>query len=187
MDQVELLKHVVGVLESINIPYMIVGSWGSGTWGESRFTYDIDIVIGLAAEDVGRLVAAFPASDFYLSEIAIRQALRDHGQFNLIHSETSLKVDFMLEGTTPWAQQQLGRRRRVQLPSGLSTFVAAPEDIIISKMLYYREGGSEKHLRDISGMLKVSGDQIDRSYVVRWAEELGVTEVWQAVLRRLGE
>jgi hypothetical protein len=69
----------------------------------------------------------------------------------------------------------------------VTAFVASPEDVIIGKMLYYREGGSEKHLRDITGILKVSGDQVDRAYVARWAAELGVTEIWQAVLRRLGE
>ena len=70
---------------------------------------------------------------------------------------------------------------------GLPVYIAAPEDVILSKMGSYREGGSEKHLRDITGVLRVSGAQLDRDYVDRWARQLGLTEVWQAVLRRLGE
>ena len=29
------------------------------------------------------------------------------------------------------------------------------------KLEYYREGGAEKHLRDIAGILRISGEQID--------------------------
>ena len=54
-------------------------------------------------------------------------------------------------------------------------------------MNYYREGGSEKHLRDITGILTIRGEKIDRTYVAEWAETLGVSEIWQAILRRLGE
>ena len=53
-------------------------------------------------------------------------------------------------------------------------------------MIYYREGQSEKHLRDIAGMLQISGEKIDRAYISQWAETLGLQEVWQAVLRRVG-
>ena len=65
--------------------------------------------------------------------------------------------------------------------------MARPEDIIISKMLYYKQGGSEKHMRDITGILKVSGEEVDRAYVERWAEELGLKEIWEAIQKRLSE
>jgi predicted nucleotidyltransferase len=187
MDEPDLLKHVVGVLDSLGIAYMVVGSYASGAWGEPRFTYDIDLVVSLSPADVRRLVTAFPSADFYLSEDAVRQAVASGGQFNLIHPESGHKVDFMIEGANEWARQQLARRRLVTLPGGLATYVGAPEDIILSKMLYYQEGGSEKHLRDITGILKVSPDDVDRAYVARWAAELGVTDIWEAILRRLAQ
>lgn len=187
MEQRELLKRVIEVLRLLDVRYMLVGSYASGAWGEPRFTYDIDIVVSLAPEQVGAFIAAFPEADFYVSEDAIRQAIAAHGQFNLIHSVSGHKVDFMIEPSSAWGRQQLTRRRLVELDAGLSTYVGAPEDIILSKMLYYQEGGSEKHLRDITGILKVSGDQVDRAYVARWAAELGVMDIWQAILKRLGE
>lgn len=54
-------------------------------------------------------------------------------------------------------------------------------------MEYYKEGGSEKHLRDITGILKISGDMVDRDYILDWAERLGLNEIWDAVQKRLGE
>jgi hypothetical protein len=54
-------------------------------------------------------------------------------------------------------------------------------------MLYYKEGGSEKHLRDIVGILKISPDEVNRDYVTGWAAQLDVLEIWQAILKRLTE
>ena len=44
------------------------------------------------------------------------------------------------------------------------------------KLEYFREGGSDKHLRDIRGMLQVSGDQIDRASLEEWIEKRGVRD-----------
>jgi hypothetical protein len=51
-------------------------------------------------------------------------------------------------------------------------------------MVYFQRGGSERHLRDVAGMLRISGDEIDRRYVDDWARRLGLTEIWEAVRRR---
>jgi hypothetical protein len=51
-------------------------------------------------------------------------------------------------------------------------------------MEYYRDGASEKHLRDITGILKVSGADLDHSYIDRWVEAKGLREIWKAVLAR---
>ena len=69
-------------------------------------------------------------------------------------------------------------------PDFQATF-AAPEDVIVKKMEYYRAGGSDRHLRDIAGVLEVSGKEIDRDYIGDWAERLGLSEIWQRVLKGL--
>jgi hypothetical protein len=58
------------------------------------------------------------------------------------------------------------------------------EEIARETLEYYREGGSDKHLRDIAGVLKISGRDIDRGYVEEWARELGLEEIWQDILPR---
>ena len=64
-------------------------------------------------------------------------------------------------------------------------FRSSPEDAIIKKMEYFREGGSEKHLRDITGVLKTSREEIDRAYVERWAATLNLSDLWQSILERM--
>ncbi len=187
MKQRDLLKKVVEVLREMDVSYMVVGSYGSGTWGEMRFTQDIDMVVSLIPEDARALSDAFGGPEFYISVEAIKEAIENDGQFNLIHAASGNKVDFMVAGHNLRDRTQFARRRTIELEPGLEISVAAPEDIIISKMQYYDEGGSEKHLRDITGILAVSPDEVDRDYIAEWAEILNLTEIWQAILRRAGK
>lgn len=57
--------------------------------------------------------------------------------------------------------------------------------MILNKLRYYREGGSEKHLRDIASMLMIQGTAIDRSYIASWAARLDVLSEWQDLLTSL--
>ena len=185
MEQGEFLAYVLRVLEQRNIPYMVVGSFASIAYGEARFTQDIDIIVELPASQVASLCLAFPEDEFYVSQEAAQAAVKHKSQFNVIEPTTGNKVDFIIARNDPWGREQLGRRRRIELLANTQAFTASPEDVIIGKMLYYEEGGSEKHLRDIAGILKVSGDKVDQEYVVRWARAFNLEEIWAAILRRV--
>lgn len=54
-------------------------------------------------------------------------------------------------------------------------------------MEYYKEGGSEKHLRDITGILKISEELIDFNYISQWVERLGLKDIWEAILKRISK
>lgn len=185
MEQTDLLRLTIQTLQRLDISYALVGAFASGAWGESRFTQDIDIVVDLKPTQVGKLCEAFPTPDFYVSETAAQEAVKNRTQFNFIHPTSGNKIDFMIVRDSPWAVAQLQRCRQVQLFDDLTVNVAAPEDVILGKLLYYREGGSEKHLRDIAGILKISGEDVDRSYVSSFAVQLGVVDVWNDILRRI--
>jgi hypothetical protein len=185
VDQADLLRHAIDVLETHEISYMVVGSFASAVYGEPRLTHDIDIVVDLRMGQVEPLCAAFPSPEFYVSVDAAREAAASGGQFNVIHSASGNKIDFLSPRADAWGQRQLTRRIRKPILPDCEAFTASPEDVILGKLWYYQEGGSEKHLRDVAAVLQVSGDQIDRAYVDRWATELGLTEPWRAVVERL--
>jgi hypothetical protein len=63
---------------------------------------------------------------------------------------------------------------------------SSPEDVILNKLVYYREGQSEKHLRDIASMLKIQGDKLDLAYTDHWAHRLDLTDEWRVVRNRAG-
>jgi hypothetical protein len=182
VTQIELLRFVLGVLGRRQIPYAIVGSYATSVWGDARLTRDIDIVVRIAPGQIKALCDAFPPDEFYVSLPAAEQAVRDATQFNVIHFHSSNKVDFMVVGDSDWANAQLARRRKVSFQPDCEGFVAAPEDVIIGKLVYYNDGGSEKHLRDIATILNQSGDDVDRAYVDDFARKLGLAEIWRIVL-----
>lgn len=148
MDQLDLLRLVVGTLERLEITYAIVGSFASGAWGEPRMTNDIDILVELDVFDVRNLCRSFDSTEFYVSVAAAEEAVERTSQFNLLHPASGNKVDFMIAGTSDWTRAQLDRSVIAPLLPDCRMRVARPEDVILGKLIYYREGGSEKHVRD---------------------------------------
>ncbi|MGH7390747.1 MAG: hypothetical protein ACREM3_15005 [Candidatus Rokuibacteriota bacterium] len=187
MTEAELLRYVVEAFEALEIDYMISGSQASIYYGEPRFTQDIDIVADLDVAHVPGLLARFPLPEFYVADDAAREAVTIRGQFNIIHPESGLKIDVIVRRDTPYDRVEFERRQRLPAFEGRDAYFARPEDVILYKMIYYREGGSERHLRDIAGIVRVSGSDVDREYIDEWARRLDVGDIWDAICRRLGE
>lgn len=166
-------------LNAIGIKWMATGSIASMSYGEYRVTNDVDIVLVLAESDINRLIAAFPLEQFYCPPadvIAIEAARREHGHFNVIHHATGFKADLYIAGKdrlSAWALQ----RRQPVIVEDSTIWLAPPEYVIIGKLEFFREGGSEKHLRDIRGMLAVT--DVDRSLLENEIAQRGLTDVWR--------
>jgi len=186
MEQFDLLGYVVGVIEGLGLRYFVTGSTVTIFYGEPRLTNDVDIVVELPESVVSDFCRAFGPDDYYLSEDAARQAVRAKSQFNIIHSASGIKVDVIIPQSTAFDASRFSRRRRIHALEGCDVYFASPEDAIIKKMVYYSEGGSEKHLRDITGVLKLSGEKIDTAYIANWSAQLGVIDIWNEILKRLG-
>lgn len=185
MGPFELLQKIVEVFECLHISYLVTGSVAAMAYGESRLTNDIDIVADVKEQHIPDLLNAFPIQEFYISEEMIRNAIRCKGQFNIIHPKSGLKVDVIVKKNTPFDESRFKRIHRIYPAETYQANFSSPEDVIIKKMDFYQQGSSEKHLRDITGILKISGDAVDKAYIVMWAKSLGLTEIWNAILRRL--
>ncbi len=185
MEQLDILRHAVESLERMGVPYLVVGSMASIAYGETRFTQDIDIVAAFEMRHVAPMLAAFPSSEYDVSEFAIREAIRTSFQFNVIHPASGNKIDFILARNDEWACAQMSRGQPVRLFPDRDVMVAAPEDVILGKLWYHALGGGDRHLRDIAGILRVTGDGLDRAEVERWATKLGYLEVWQQIVAKV--
>jgi hypothetical protein len=181
VTQAELLRHLVEILEALGVEYMIGGSQASMYYGEPRFTRDIDVVVALRTEHLAAFLGRFPAEEFYVDEETAREAIRSAGQFNIIHPGSGLKIDVYVNPDTPYDRTRLTRRQRLPLHPGMGAYFAQPEDVILYKLLYARQGGSELHLRDVLGILRVSGSELDEGYIADWADRLGLRAVWEQI------
>jgi len=184
MELFELLQKVIGVFENLSIPYLVTGSVASMAYGEPRLTNDIDIVADIPLSHIPALLAAFPKEEYYIDEEMIRDAIHRTGQFNIIHPASGLKVDVIIKQDIPFDQSRFERGRKI-FPGPYPAYFASPEDVIIKKMEYYKLGGSEKHLRDITGIFKISWESLDREYISQWATQLDLDEILDMVKKRL--
>jgi len=185
MEQYELLLYVVECLEKLKIPYLITGSIASMAYGEPRLTNDIDIVADIDLSHAQKVKGCFPESDFYLEIESIIKAINQRLQFNIIHPSSGLKVDVMIPDRDSFNRSRFSRTKRLNISETRSAEFAAPEDVIIKKLEYYQKGGSDKHLRDIVSMMKISESLIDTEYLREWTEKLELSDLWESVLAKL--
>lgn len=180
MTQGEFFAYVIDVLEGLNIPYMVTGSIASMAYGEPRLTIDMDIVINLSTEMAERFCGKFEiGKDFYVHLDSVLEAIRQRGHFNIIHVPSGSKVDFYQLKEDQLSQEMFKRKHKEAFDEKRMASFSSPEDVIINKLIFYNEGKSEKHLRDIRGMLQVSGDKLDISYLGKRLEELGLHQYWE--------
>jgi hypothetical protein len=184
-DEIDLLLRFVAALERSGSAYFVTGSVASMLYGEPRYTQDVDVVMHLTRGAIGDFKSAFQLPDYYVDLGAMLQAQEHDGQFNIIDNTTGLKVDVMSAADTPYNRSRFQRARRVELVPDKFIVFAAPEDVILMKLHYFKEGKSDKHLRDIASMFKVSGETFDLAYLERWALTLGVAEELAVVRERV--
>lgn len=113
-DELKVLEIVATRLHQADIPYMVSGSIAGNFYGHPRMTRDIDIIVELALEDVHKVYRLFE-DDFYVDEIMIREAISYHSIFNIIHSETMVKVDFIIRKDTTYRRLEFNRRFLMQI------------------------------------------------------------------------
>jgi len=182
----EFLRHLLEALETVGIEYMVTGSMASMHYGEPRMTNDVDVVVDMRADQVPVLHQWFRDEDYHFDEEMAREAIRSRGQFNIIHPASGLKADIILTRTVDFSRTEFSRRVRRELLPGRVASLARADDVILMKMVYYQEGGSDKHLRDTIGILMVSPEEVDRKHIADWAQRLGLEDIWDLVLGRLG-
>jgi hypothetical protein len=105
-------------------------------------------------------------------EEAMRHA---HGSFNLIHHASGYKADIYIANRDALHHWALAQRRRLKLGQG-GLWVAPPEYVILRKLEFYREGGGDKHVRDITKMMEQT--ELDRGFIQAHVQRLGLSEAW---------
>lgn len=171
-DLRDFFTYTIHVLETLNIPYMVVGGFAAILHGEPRLTIDVDILVDMQPLHIQPFVAAFPLTNFYVSEEAIRDSLQRRYAFNVIEPRTGAKVDLVPLPRDPFSQAAFQARQRMVYDSvGHTAMFITPEDIILAKLIAYGNTGSDKHLRDIRGVLITQWGELDLDAIRKQAQE----------------
>ena len=188
-DVREPLEHFFRIVEELGIRCVVGGSVASSLQGMPRQTIDLDVVVALPESAIGTFVAA-SSHHFYVSEQAVREAVKHKRAFNLIHSSTGFKVDVYVSGDSEFDREQFDRAVDAALPGleGHRVRVASPEDVILRKLDWYRLGHevSDRQWYDVAGVMKMQGPRLDDGYLDRWAVRLGLAELLARARRESG-
>jgi hypothetical protein len=177
--QPDIYRSFIAPLNLLGVRYCVTGSTAGIAYGEPRMTNDIDIVVELSLRDIPRFTAAFPLEHYYCPPedtlfLEVRREQRGH--CNIIEHASGFKADiyFPYDDMHEWA---LSMRREITIEDTL-LYLAPPEYVVVRKLAYFRDGGSEKHLRDIRGILAVSKETLQHPVIERWAMRFGLLSQW---------
>ncbi len=190
MSIARAIAAITAVLEAfdrLGAKHYVGGSIASSAYGTPRSTLDVDLVADLTKSHVVGLVAALE-QEYYISRSAVTEAIERRSCFNVIHLTTMYKVDVFAAKARPYDREALRRARRHRLADATDApeiWLAAPEDVILSKLEWYRLGDeiSERQWLDVLGVLKVQHGALDRDYLRHWSRELGVADLLERAER----
>ena len=178
-NAIDIALKVARALTTVGAEYFLGGSLASSLQGEPRATNDIDFVIALPLGKIGDLSAAL-GDDFEVDADTLRDAILRARCANAFYLPVVTKIDFFGRGYEPFDESEFSRRRSMTVTaSGASLVVKSPEDTVLRKLLWFREGGevSEKQWRDVVSVLKISGDKMDQTYLTTWASHLKIRQL----------
>lgn len=187
MDPRRLLVNVAKVLNQLNIPYIVSGGVAILIWGRPRFTADIDIVMELKDSDVDKLERGLlkKSKGSYIDVNSIRQALADKSEFNFIDNETGMKVDFwVLKENDPFDISRMNRKVAKKI-FGEKIYFSSAEDLILSKLIWYKISPSERQMDDVKSIFKISGTKLNKKYLNKWAEKLALSQLLNKLLEKI--
>ncbi len=189
-DPIDVALLVTSVFDRLGISYYVGGSIASTYYGQIRTTHDIDLIADLYTDHVESLVKEL-RGQFYVDAEMILDAIRTRRSFNLLHYESTYKVDVFVPPMN--ASLEMRFRRRIRQPVKETTreqiYFSSPEDVILSKIEWYQLGNrvSERQWADILGVIQVQAGRLDREYLKRWAAELGVADLLERAYREAGQ
>lgn len=186
MSTSEFLGAVVTAIERAGIPYMVTGSLASSYYAIPRSTQDVDIVIEPNERSLDVLVDTLLAAGFYVDREAAQEAWQLRGQFNVIDGAGGWKADLIVRKNRPFSAEEFERRERASV-LGIEVQLARVEDVLLAKLEWSKLGDSERQRTDVVQILQRQGEQLDRAYVERWVEQLGLDAEWFDALRRASD
>lgn len=183
MKPEEALQIVLDQFEARGILYMITGSFASNAHGVPRVTYDADVIVETDQHHLHEFIGKL-GTDFYADSEAASEALAGRGMFNIIHMPTGFKIDVILRKNRPFSEEEFHRRQEIPFLGRRRSFATA-EDTILAKLEWSKMGESERQFNDALNVAKVQSKYLDRPYLSKWAEELGIVELLQRLFSEL--
>ncbi len=179
--ELDILRDVSQRLSGAGIAFMLTGSVAMNYYAQPRMTRDIDLVVALTGADAEGVVRLFEA-DFYIDPETVALAIARRTMFNLIHLDSVIKVDFIVRKDDPYRLEEFARRQEI-LIKDFHTWIVSREDLILSKLVWAKDSGSEIQLKDARNLLV---RECDTGYLRSRAGLLSVLGQFEDLVKRHG-
>src|SRR5438105_401583 len=91
----DLYFSILQTLERLEIDYVIIGAFAGISYGVTRATFDVDIVVDLKEPQIEPLSSAYPPPRFYADPMQMRDSIHWGILFNIIDTSAGRKVDLI--------------------------------------------------------------------------------------------
>ena len=177
-----LAEQLHRIFEELETPYFIAGGLAAIAWGEPRTTRDVDMVLAVQPTDIEPIVAALESEGLYVPGVEDVMS----GQLKTLqitHMETISRADLVIAGDEEALLFE--RRQALSFSDAGSLYFASPEDVVLNKLRWGQQSGSEKQWRDVLGILKTQRN-LDFDYLNRRAEKIAVADDLQRAMMEAG-
>lgn len=177
----QVVHQIVKALDASGIEYMIVGSFSSNAYGVPRSTKDADFVIQTHSDVVSLMSSQLPAGfdfDRQMSFETVTGTMRHVVE----HKSTNFKVELFFLSADAHDQVRFSRRRKIELEA-VPVFIAAPEDVVITKLRWASGGLRTKDSDDVRAVLAVQGTTLDLHYIRAWCARHQTLDLFEKLWR----
>jgi len=172
----KLIKEIAESLDEERIPYMIIGGQAVLIYGRPRLTRDIDITLGIDADD-------FALVEKTCKKLKLKMLPENPKNFaketNVLPAEeptSGIRIDFIFS-FSPYETQAIKRAKEIIIDNYPVKF-ASCEDVIIHKMVAARAVDAE----DVKSILIKNKDSIDLEYITGWLLEFSKISEHEGIL-----
>lgn len=171
----EAFLAILKVLNDLEIPYMVVGSYSSNFYGIPRSTKDADLVIHFQTGYLERISAALPPEiildqqgTFEMVTATRKELLRIKGSI--------FEIELFHLSDDSFDRMRFERREKVIFHEDLCAWMPTAEDVIIQKLRWSKIGRRTKDFDDVVAILSVQ-KEIDFAYITQWCQQHATLEM----------
>jgi predicted nucleotidyltransferase len=176
----EALLAVADVLNDLGIPFVVVGSYASNSYGIERSTRDADLVVDLGDVSPAELFRQLRPAIRFDPQMGFETVTMTRRYVASVEG-TQFKIELFLLGDDPHDRERFRRRREIT-SAGRRMYLLTREDVIITKLRWARS----KDKDDVRDVIAVQGDEaIDWDYVYGWADRHGTRALLDEIRRSI--
>jgi len=174
----KLIRKIAQRLDEDKIPYMLIGGQAVLLYGRPRLTRDIDITLGIDADDFHLVEKACKKLTLKMLPENPEAFAKETRVVPAEDMRSKNRVDFIFS-FSEYERQALKRAKRVKMENYPVRF-ASCEDVVIHKMV----AGRAIDVEDVKSILVKHKASLDLKYIRRWLSEFGKISEDSQLLQR---